>query len=171
MKSQQKIDNLFMDMALRVAEESYCQRKKVGAILVKDNSRIISMGYNGTPSGEDNCCEEEIPFTEDEYHNKSTGRFLQTKLVTKSTVIHAEDNVFRKLMRSPETAFNATLYCTMQPCEICAHLIIDAGVNRVVFLEEYRCDKGLEKLRLKNIIVEKYYNDTIFDVLQDKLDQ
>jgi len=159
-----------MDMALRVAKESYCERKKVGAILVKDNARIISMGYNGTPSGEKNCCEEEIPCTEDEYQNKSAGRLLQTKLVTKSTVIHAEDNVFRKLMRSPETAVNATLYCTMQPCEICAHLIIDAGVVRVVFLETYRCSDGLDKLRKKNIIVEQYHKNPM-DSLQDKLDQ
>ena len=161
-----------MDWCIRLAQESYCERKKVGALLVKDNARVIATGYNGTPSGEDNCCEEEIPCEEHEYHNKSTGRLLQTKLVTKPTVIHAEDNVFRKLFKSPETSVGATLYCTLQPCEICAHLIIDAGVVRVVFLEEYRCDKGLDKLRKKDIKVEKYHEKSFnFDTLTDQLYQ
>lgn len=155
MKNQQKIDKLFMDIAIRVAEESYCIRKKVGAILVKDNSRIISIGYNGTISGEDNSCEETL----------SDG-----SLQTKSTVVHAEQNVFRKILKSTESSLGATLYITLQPCENCSGLIIDSGIKRVIFKEEYRCDKGLEKLRKKGIIVEKYNDDT-FSTLQYILDQ
>lgn len=135
--NQEKIDKLFMDIAIRISKESYCKRKKVGAILVKNNSQIISMGFNGTPSGEENCCEE-------------------IENVTKSNVIHAEDNVYRKLLKSSENSLGSTLYCTLQPCERCSEIIIDSGTSRVVFLELYRIDDGVRKLKKQGIEVIQY---------------
>jgi len=167
---QQQTDKLFMDIAVRVSEESKCVRKKVGAILVKDNSRMISMGYNGTPTGEDNCCEDTIPLTEEEaqaqgYSLEDFNNLKMVKTVTKHNVIHAEDNVYRKLLKSTENSLGATLYCTLQPCEICADLIIDSGTVRVVFLNEYRCDKGITKLRKANVEVSQFR-----DITEEKTD-
>lgn len=141
MKSQAKIDALHMDIALRVAQESYCERKKVGAILVQDNSNIIAYGYNGTKAGDDNCCE-------DEYDGL---------LVTKSTVIHAEDNVFRKLDESeyPIDLSNSTMYVTLCPCNDCSSMIKDAGIPRVVYLNSYRSTEGIDYLMDNGIKVEK----------------
>ena len=136
-----------MDFAIRVAKESYCIRKKVGAILVKDNKRIISYGYNGTPTGEDNCCEERDNTIEEKFG-------IQYK--TKPNVVHAEDNVYRKLLMSPESSAGAVLYCTLQPCVFCADLIIESGTKKVIYLDKYKCDLGLIKLLEHNIIVEKY---------------
>ena len=113
-------------MASIWAENSYCQRRKVGAIIVKDQM-IISDGYNGTPSGFENICEDE------------DGR-------TKPYVLHAEANAITKVARSNNSSDNATLYVTASPCVECAKLIIQAGIKRVVYNELYRICDGLDLL-------------------------
>lgn len=133
--NRRNADKMYMDFAIRVSEESYCKRKKVGAILVK-NISVIAYGYNGTPSGEVNCCETEFG-------------------VTKPNVIHAEDNAYRKLARSTETSVGTTLYTTLSPCERCANIIADSGTMRVVYLEKY-CDVGLNILRNKWIVADQF---------------
>lgn len=114
-------------MARIWAENSYCQRRKVGALLVKDQM-IISDGYNGTPAGFENICEDE------------TG-------VTKPYVLHAEANAITKIARSGNSSQGSTLYITASPCLECSKLIIQAGIKRVVFNDLYRITDGLEVLR------------------------
>ena len=121
-------------MARIWAENSYCQRRQVGALVVKDQ-RIISDGYNGTPSGFENQCEDE-------------------QGVTHPYVLHAEANAITKLARSSNNSDGATLYVTASPCIECAKLIIQAGIKRVVYGEKYRLDDGLNLLKKANIKVE-----------------
>ena len=121
-------------MARIWAESSYCQRRQVGALVVKDQ-RIISDGYNGTPSGFENQCEDE-------------------QGVTHPYVLHAEANAITKLARSSNNSDGATLYVTASPCIECAKLIIQAGIKRVVYGEKYRLDDGLNLLKKANIKVE-----------------
>ena len=128
---QTLLDERYMRMARIWAENSYCLRRKVGALLVKDKM-IISDGYNGTPSGFENCCEDE--------HNHS-----------KPYVLHAEANAISKVARSNNSSDGATLYVTASPCMECAKLIIQAGIRRVVYGEEYRIADGLELMRRANI--------------------
>ncbi len=128
---QQLLDERYMRMARIWAENSYCQRRKVGALLVKDKM-IISDGYNGTPSGFENCCEDE--------NNNS-----------KPYVLHAEANAISKVARSNNSSEGATLYVTASPCMECAKLIIQSGIKRVVYGEEYRIMDGLELLKKANI--------------------
>ncbi len=118
-------------MARIWAENSYCQRRKVGALVVKNNM-IISDGYNGTPSGFENVCEDE-------------------NNLTKPYVLHAEANAITKLARSSNNSDGSTLYITAAPCIECAKLIIQAGIKRVVYGEKYRLDDGLQLLRRANI--------------------
>lgn len=118
-------------MARIWAENSYCQRRKVGAIIVKD-SMIISDGFNGTPSGFENICEDE------------TGH-------TKPYVLHAEANAITKVARSNNSSNDATLYVTASPCLECSKLIIQAGISRVVFNELYRMSDGIELLNRAGI--------------------
>ena len=113
-------------MARIWAENSYCNRRKVGCLVVKDKM-IISDGYNGTPSGFENVCEDE-------------------NNVTKPFVLHAEANAITKLARSSNNSDNATLYVTASPCIECAKLIIQAGIKRVVYGEKYRISDGIELL-------------------------
>lgn len=115
---QDKIDLLYLRMAAVWAENSHCNRSKVGCLLVK-NRTIISDGYNGTPTGFPNKCE-------DDNNN------------TVSTVIHAEGNAIAKIARSTNTTEGATMYITLSPCFDCAKLIIQAGIKRIVYSEEYR---------------------------------
>ncbi len=128
---QTLLDERYMRMARIWAENSYCLRRKVGALLVKDKM-IISDGYNGTPSGFENCCEDE--------HNNS-----------KPYVLHAEANAISKVARSNNSSDGATLYVTASPCMECAKLIIQAGIRRVVYGEEYRIADGLELMRRADI--------------------
>ncbi len=128
---QHELDKRYMRMAFIWAENSYCKRRQVGAILVKDN-RIISDGFNGTPSGFENVCEDE--------QNR-----------TKPYVLHAEANAITKVARSANSSENATLYVTASPCIECAKLIIQAGIKRVVYSDSYRLNDGLELLRRANI--------------------
>ena len=117
------------------SENSYCQRRKVGALIVKDKM-IISDGYNGTPSGFENICEDE------------TG-------VTKPYVLHAEANAITKIARSNNNADGATLYVTDSPCIECSKLIIQAGIKRVVYSREYRLTDGVDLLKRAGIEVER----------------
>lgn len=131
---QHQLDQRYLRMARIWAENSYCQRRQVGALVVKDQ-RIISDGYNGTPSGFENQCEDE-------------------QGVTYPYVLHAEANAITKLARSSNNSDGATLYVTASPCIECAKLIIQAGIKRVVYGEKYRLDDGLNLLKKANIKVE-----------------
>ena len=128
---QHELDKRYLRMASIWAENSYCVRRKVGAIIVKD-SMIISDGYNGTPSGFENVCED------DEGH-------------TKAYVLHAEANAITKVARSNNSSDGATLYVTASPCVECAKLIIQAGIHRVVFNELYRICDGIDLLNRAGI--------------------
>ena len=130
---QRKLDGRYLRMAHIWAENSYCIRRKVGALVVKDKM-IISDGYNGTPSGFENVCEDE-------------------NNLTKSYVLHAEANAITKLARSSNNSEGATLYVTASPCIECAKLIIQAGIKRVVYGENYRLDDGLRLLERAGIEV------------------
>ena len=131
---QHQLDQRYLRMARIWAENSYCQRRQVGALVVKDQ-RIISDGYNGTPSGFENQCEDE-------------------QGVTHPYVLHAEANAITKLARSSNNSDGATLYVTASPCIECAKLIIQAGIKRVVYGEKYRLDDGLNLLKKANIKAE-----------------
>jgi dCMP deaminase len=128
---QEKLDRRYLRMAHIWAENSYCERRKVGALLVK-NKMIISDGYNGTPSGFENICEDENE-------------------VTKPYVLHAEANAITKVAKSNNSSDGATLYVTASPCLECAKLIIQAGIIRVVYSEKYRVDDGLILLQRAGI--------------------
>lgn len=128
---QHILDTRYLRMALIWAENSYCERRKVGALVVK-NKMIISDGYNGTPSGFENVCEDE-------------------NNVTKPYVLHAEANAITKLARSHNSSEGATMYITASPCIECAKLIIQAGVKRVVYGENYRLRDGLDLLERAGI--------------------
>ncbi|MDY5090236.1 MAG: dCMP deaminase family protein [Prevotella sp.] len=130
-KKQVALDQRYLRMARIWAENSYCQRRKVGALVVKDKM-IISDGYNGTPSGFENVCED-------------------ADNVTKPYVLHAEANAITKLARSNNNSDGSTLYITDSPCIECAKLIIQAGIKRVVFAQKYRLVDGLELLQRANI--------------------
>ena len=129
-----KLDERYLRMALIWAENSYCQRRKVGALVVKDKM-IISDGFNGTPSGFENVCEDE-------------------NQVTRPYVLHAEANAITKLARSHNNSDAATLYVTASPCIECAKLIIQSGIKRVVYGEKYRLDDGIQLLERAGIEVE-----------------
>ncbi len=130
-EKQKQLDIRYLKMARIWSENSYCTRRKVGALLVKDRM-IISDGYNGTPSGFENVCEDENG-------------------VTKPYVLHAEANAITKVAKSNNSSEGATLYITTSPCVECAKLIIQAGIKRVVFSEKYRLQDGLEILTKANI--------------------
>ena len=132
-EKQHLLDLRYLRMARKWSENSYCQRRKVGALVVK-NKMIISDGYNGTPSGFENVCE-----TEDN--------------VTKPYVLHAEANAITKLARSENNSDGATLYVTASPCIECAKLIIQAGIKRVVYGEKYRLEDGINLLKRAGIDV------------------
>ena len=143
---KQKFIDAYMDVAERFAQLSSATRLQVGAIVVKDD-RIISIGYNGMPSGWDNCCEEEV-ITEYESHTDSV-------LVTKPEVLHAESNAIAKLASSHESGKGATLLCTHAPCIDCAKLIYQSGIATVYYKHEYRSTQGLDFLKKSNIWVVK----------------
>lgn len=130
-KKQRQIDLRYLRMARIWSENSYCRRRQVGALLVKDQM-IISDGYNGTPSGFDNVCE-----------NADGNTFPY--------VLHAEANAITKVARSNNSSEDATLYVTASPCMECAKLIIQAGIRRVVFSELYRITDGIDLLRAAGI--------------------
>jgi len=139
-----KIDHAHMKAAEGYSELSYAKRLKVGAIITKDD-RVISIGYNGTPAGWDNNCEDEIRYPDTE------GVTLKTKL----EVLHAEANAIGKLARSSESGVGATMYLTHSPCFDCAKLIHVAGINKVFYRTQYRNTDGIEFLNKCNIEVEQ----------------
>lgn len=126
-QKQELLDRRYLRMAAIWAENSYCRRRKVGAIIVK-NQMIISDGYNGTPAGFENVCEDESG-------------------ITKPYVLHAEANAITKVARSNNSSDGATLYVTASPCVECSKLIIQAGIRRVVFNELYRLTDGIDLLK------------------------
>jgi dCMP deaminase len=143
---KQKFIDAYIDVAERFAQLSSAKRLQVGAIVVKDD-RIISIGYNGMPSGWDNCCEEEI-ITEYESHTDSA-------LVTKAEVLHAESNAIAKLAKSPESGEGASIFITHSPCIDCAKLIYQSGIATVYYKNDYRSTQGIEFLNKSDIEVVK----------------
>ena len=142
MTKQERRDYLYMRMARTWSENSYCVRRKVGALLVK-NQMIISEGYNGTPSGFENKCEDE-------------------NNVSYPYVLHAEANAITKVARSNNSADGATLYVTASPCLECSKLIIQSGIKRVVYGERYRITDGIDLLQKAGIeVVELKETDEI----------
>ena len=139
MEKQRRYDIAYINMALDWAKLSYAKRKKVGALLVK-NGMIISDGYNGTPSGFDNTCENE--------NNK-----------TLWYVLHAEANALMKVARSTQSAEGSTLYVTLSPCKECSKLIYQAGVERVVYCIDYKDSAGIDFLNKAGVKVEKIIID------------
>lgn len=136
MEKDRQFDRSYLEMAAVWAKNSYCTRRQVGAILVRDRM-IISDGYNGTPSGFENVCEDENG-------------------VTKPYVLHAEANAITKVAKSSNSSLGATLYITDAPCLECAKLIIQAGIARVVYTKEYRISDGVDLLRRAGVRVEKF---------------
>lgn len=130
-----KFDDKYMQMAAVWATNSYCKRRQVGALIVKDRM-IISDGYNGTPSGFENVCEDKDG-------------------ITLPYVLHAEANAISKVAKSGNSSEGSTLYVTASPCVECAKLIIQAGIERVVYRDEYRLTDGVDLLRRAGICVEK----------------
>jgi dCMP deaminase len=133
-QKKEKYDKAYLRIAKEWGQLSYCQRKKVGAIIVRDKM-IISDGYNGTPSGFENCCE-------DEDNN------------TKWYVLHAEANAISKVARSTQSCEGATLYITLSPCKDCSKLIHQSGIKRVVYNQEYKDCSGLDFLRKAGVEVD-----------------
>lgn len=134
-EKQLRYDKAYLKMALEWAKLSHCKRKQVGALIVRDGM-IISDGYNGTPSGFDNCCEDE---------NGETRWY----------VLHAEANAILKVAKSTHNADGATLYITLSPCKECSKLIVQAGITRVVFHNGYKDQSGVNFLKESGIIVEQ----------------
>ena len=134
-EKQKRYDTAYMNMALEWAKLSHCKRKQVGALIVK-NRMIISDGYNGTPSGFDNCCEDE---------NGETHWY----------VLHAEANAILKIASSNHDCNEATLYLTMSPCKECSKLVHQAGIKRLVYLNGYKDTSGLVFLENAGVEVEQ----------------
>jgi len=132
---QLRYDRTYLEMALKWSSLSQCGRKKVGALIVK-NGMIISDGFNGTPSGMDNCCEDD---------NGNTNWF----------VIHAECNAILKCAKWGNSCDGATIYQTHSPCKECSKMILQAGINRLVYVEDYKDSSGLDFLRESGIKIDK----------------
>jgi dCMP deaminase len=126
MDKQKKLDTVYINIAKEISKLSHCERSKVGAIIVKDDN-VVSFGYNGTPTGVDNCCERGG--------------------VTVLEVIHAEMNAILKAAKVGYSVNGATLYITLSPCIECSKLILQSGIKKVVYLEEYRKTDGLQFLK------------------------
>ena len=130
-----KLDKIYLEMAQVLSKASYAKRRQVGCLIVKDRS-IIADGYNGTVSGFPNVCEDENGLTLPE-------------------VLHAESNALSKLTKSSQSSLSATLYTTLAPCLDCSKLIVQSGIARVVYIEEYKCTKGIELLKKSIVKVEQ----------------
>jgi len=133
-KKQLKYDTAYLKMALEWAKLSHCERKQVGALIVKDRM-IISDGFNGTPTGFENFCEDEENYT-------------------KWYVLHAEANAILKVASSTQSCKDATLYITLSPCKECSKLIHQAGIKRVVYANDYKDGTGIKFLRKAGVEVE-----------------
>ena len=137
---QRKLDSVFANIAKEISTLSHCVRAKVGSVLVK-NGNIISMGYNGMPSGMENCCEDTLE---------------NGNLLTKSEVLHAESNALLKAAKMGLSTDGSTMYCTLSPCKDCAKLILQSGIKRVVYLELFSRDEGSVEFLSNFIKVEKH---------------
>ena len=137
-----KFDIAYLKMALEWAKLSYCERRQVGALIVKDRT-IISDGFNGTPSGFENCCED------------SEGN-------TQWYVLHAEANAILKLASSTQSAKEATLYITLSPCKECSKLILQSGITRVVYIEDYKDMEGINLLKRGGIEVMRISKQELY---------
>jgi len=140
-EKQLKYDKAYLKMALEWAKLSYCERKQVGALIVKDRM-IISDGYNGTPSGFENVCELDSG-------------------ATKWYVLHAEANAILKVARSNQSTVGATLYQTLSPCKDCSKLIHQSGIQRVVFINKYKDTEGVDFLIKAGVQVDHIPLDTL----------
>ena len=136
-----KFDVAYLKMARVWAKLSYCKRKQVGALIVKDRM-IISDGYNGTPSGFDNCCEDSVGNTQ-------------------WFVLHAEANAILKLASSTQSAKDATLYLTLSPCKECSKLVLQSGIRKIVYLDDYSDNDGIEFLKNHGIEILKVHDDDL----------
>jgi dCMP deaminase len=157
-----KFINAYMDVAERFAELSSARRLHVGAIVVKDD-RIISIGYNGMPSGWDNDCENTVFVANEEvmgtdmlslgYTQTDNGNWI--KLKTKPEVLHAETNAIAKLAKSNESGLGATMFITHSPCMDCAKLVYQSGINTVYYRNSYRDENGIQFLEKAGVKIEK----------------
>lgn len=182
---QLQYDKAYMKMAIAMSELSYAVRNKVGCIIVSKNGQVISQGFNGTPTGYDNCCEEphcsckwihgcaveakpidevlNVEFCstaalrefEDPLYGIKGRPCNYLTLTTKPEVLHAESNAISKCAKWISSTDGATLYVTLSPCFECSKTIIQAGIKRVCYLEEYRDTKGIDFLKKNNIEIEK----------------
>jgi dCMP deaminase len=160
-EKKERVDRLYLRMAFIWAENSYAIRRKVGALIVKNNS-IISDGYNGTPCGFPNVCEYAVGGKEGEDTVKTLNieelKYLEKngyKLVSYPCVLHAEANAITKLSKSGQSSEGATIYVTDEPCVDCAKLIIQSGITRVIYARDYRLHNGIQLLREANIEVKQ----------------
>ena len=155
---KEKWVNAFMDTAARFADLSSAVRLKVGAVVVKDN-RIISIGYNGTPAGWDNSCEEKYYCEDGDWSEqvlpKDSNTWRKYKLTTKPEVLHAETNAIAKLAKSNESGMGATMFITHAPCLDCAKLIYQSGISSVLYRNTYRDTTGITFLEKSKVKVEK----------------
>lgn len=136
-----EMSTVYMQVAYQFAKLSYAQRRQVGCVIVKDK-QLVSFGYNGTPKGFDNCCE-------------STVGDIKESVITKREVLHAESNAITKLAKSTMSSNEAELYTTTCPCFECAKLIIQAGISKVYYCEDYRDMSGVELLKIAGIEVKQ----------------
>ena len=134
-QKQQKYDRAYLRMAQEWAQLSHCNRKKVGALIVKDRM-IIPDGFNGTPTGFENPCEDDENYT-------------------KWYVLHAEANAILKVASSPASAQGATLYLTLSPCKECSKLVYQAGIRRLVYINKYKDDSGLRFLEKAGVVTQQ----------------
>ena len=155
---KQKFRDAYMKVAETFGGLSSARRLHVGAIVVKDD-RIISIGYNGMPSGWDNNCEDKIYCDDGDYKEqllpKDANQWMSYKLVTKPEVLHAETNAIAKLAKSTESGLGATLFVTHAPCIDCAKLVYQSGINSVYYRNNYRNEVGLEFLEKAGVKVEQ----------------
>lgn len=182
-KRSKEYDIVYMKIAKIVSSLSYANRNKVGCIIVSKDDQIISQGFNGTPAGYDNCCEDPhcsckyvrgCCYTEKPIEEQMSVEFCVNvqkplghandkkgfpcnylTLTTKKEVLHAESNAISKCAKYLSSTNGATLYVTLSPCFECAKMIIQAGISRVVYCDEYRDTTGIDFLRKNNIKVEK----------------
>ena len=138
MNKEQRFDKAYIKMAEALSTLSYAERAKVGCLIVNECGQIVSQGYNGTPGGFDNCCETVERVLNKEDTELYGHNILEDKFVTKKDVLHAESNAISKCAKWGGSTNNATLYVTLSPCYECAKLIIQAGIRRVVYKDEYR---------------------------------
>jgi dCMP deaminase len=155
---KQKFRDAYMKTAEVFAGLSSARRLHVGAIIVKDD-RIISIGYNGMPSGWDNNCEDEFYCDDGEYsrqlYPKDANQWIRYNLKTKPEVLHAETNAIAKLAKSTESGSGATLFVTHAPCLDCAKLVYQSGINTVFYRNSYRSEDGIHFLEKAGVTVEK----------------